>query len=183
MMRSTSTNSRCSYWLSVAFAGSETTRTAISQGLLALVENPVQTGLLRADPTRLAPTAAEEIIRWVTPIVYFRRTATRDIELHGTRIQENDPVVLFYMSANYDEAAVSDPYEFDVTRTPNPHVTFGGGGAHICLGAHLARLEIRVLLEELVEITHSIEPAGQAVRLRSNWVNGLKHLPVTVVPA
>jgi cholest-4-en-3-one 26-monooxygenase len=169
--------------LALAFAGSETTRTAISQGLLAFFEHPGQMDLLRANPLELAPTAAEEIIRWVTPIVYFRRTASRDIELHGTRIQENDPVVLFYLSANYDESIFADPYDFDITRYPNPHVAFGGGGAHMCLGAHLARLEIRVLLEELVKTTRSIEPAGPAIRLRSNWVNGLKHLPVTVVPS
>ena len=90
---------------------------------------------------------------------------------------------LFYLSANYDDSVFADPYEFDITRTPNPQVAFGGGGAHMCLGAHLARLEIRVLLEELARVTRSIEPAGPAVRLRSNWVNGLKHLPVTVVPA
>ena len=169
--------------LALAFAGSETTRTAISQGMHAFFEHPGQMDLLRSDPEGLAPTAAEEIIRWVTPIVYFRRTATRDVELRGMQIQENDPVVLFYLSANYDDSVFADPYEFDITRTPNPQVAFGGGGAHMCLGAHLARLEIRVLLEELARVTRSIEPAGAAVRLRSNWVNGLKHLPVTVVPA
>jgi len=167
--------------LALAFAGSETTRTAISQGLVALFDNPGQMELLRGDPKGLAASAAEEIIRWATPVVYFKRTATRDIELHDTKIRENDPVVLFYMSANYDETVFPEPYRFDISRSPNPHVSFGGGGAHMCLGAALARLEIRVLLEELVARTRSIEPAGPAVRLKSNWVNGIKHLPVTVV--
>ncbi len=167
--------------LALAFAGSETTRTAISQGLLALFENPDQMELLRDDPTGLAPTAAEEIIRWATPVVYFRRTATREIELHGTLIEEDDPVVLFYLSANYDGTVFSEPFRFDIGRSPNPHVSFGGGGAHMCLGAALARLEIRVLLEELVAMTRSITPTGPAVRLKSSWLNGIKHLPVTVV--
>ncbi len=167
--------------LALAFAGSETTRTAISQGLLALFENPDQMELLRDNPSGLAATAAEEIIRWATPVIYFRRTATRDVELHGTLIQENDPVVLFYMSANYDETVFSEPRRFDIGRSPNPHVSFGGGGAHMCLGAALARLEIRVLLEELVAMTRTISPTGPAVRLKSSWVNGIKHLPVTTV--
>ena len=97
------------------------------------------------------------------------------------RSREDDPVVLFYMSANYDESVFSEPNHFDVSRSPNPHLSFGGGGAHMCLGAALARLEIRVLLEELMAITRSIEPAGPAVRLKSNWVNGVKHLPVTII--
>jgi len=169
--------------LALTFAGSETTRTAISQGLLALLANPEQMARLRADIGALGPSAAEEIIRWATPIVYFRRTATRDVEVHGTLIRQDDPVVLFYISANYDESVFADPGTFDVTRSPNPHVSFGGGGPHMCLGAHLARLEIRVLLEELLARTSDIELAGPAVRLRSSWVNGLKHLPVTLVSA
>jgi cholest-4-en-3-one 26-monooxygenase len=166
--------------LALAFAGSETTRTAMSQGLLALLTNPEQMALLREDPQRLIPTATEEIIRWASPIIYFRRTATRDIEVHGTLIRQGDPVVLFYISANYDERVFENPRDFDVSRSPNPHVSFGGGGPHMCLGAHLARLEIRVLLEELMESTTSIELAGSPMRLRSSWVNGLKHLPIAV---
>ena len=167
--------------LALAFAGSETTRTAISQGLIALFDCPDQMASLRNDPSGLAPTAAEEIIRWATPVVYFKRTSTRDFELRGVQIRENDPVVLFYMSANYDESVFSEPHQFDISRSPNPHLSFGGGGAHMCLGAALARLEIRVLLEELMAMTRSIEPAGPAVRLKSSWVNGVKHLPVTMV--
>ena len=169
--------------LALAVAGSETTRTAISQGVLELLRRPDQMALLRAHPDDLLGSTAEEIIRWATPVVYFRRTATRDVELHGTLIRENDPVVLFYLSANYDESVFADPQVFDLTRSPNPHVSFGGGGPHFCLGAHLARLEIRVLLEELLAATGSIELAGEPDRLRSSWINGLKRLPVTVTPA
>jgi len=169
--------------LALAFAGSETTRTAISQGLLALLDHPDQMARLRANPGELVASAAEEIIRWASPIAYFRRTATRDLEIHGTPISEGDPVVLFYISANYDESVFLEPRAFDISRSPNPHVSFGGGGPHMCLGAHLARLEVRVLLEELLAATASIEPAGPPVRLRSSWVNGLKHLPVTAVAA
>jgi cholest-4-en-3-one 26-monooxygenase len=164
--------------LALAVAGNETTRTAISQGMLALLTNPDQMQQLRDNPQELMPTAADEIIRWASPIVYFRRTASRDIEMYGTTIRENDPVVLFYLSANYDDAVFEDPHRFDVTRTPNPHVSFGGGGPHYCLGAHLARLEIRVLFEELLAATDSIELAGTPDRLRSSWINGLKRLPV-----
>jgi cholest-4-en-3-one 26-monooxygenase len=169
--------------LALAVAGSETTRTAISQGVLELLRRPDQMALLRARPDDLLTSAAEEIIRWATPVVYFRRTATRDVELHGTVIREDDPVALFYLSANYDDTVFREPHTFDVTRSPNPHVSFGGGGPHFCLGAHLARLEIRVLLEELLAATRSIELDGEAVRLRSSWINGLKRLPVAVVPA
>jgi cholest-4-en-3-one 26-monooxygenase len=169
------------FMLALAVAGNETTRTAISQGVLALLNHPHQMLLLRENPDELLASAVDEIIRWATPIVYFRRTATRDVEMHGTLIRENDPVVLFYMSANYDETVFADPHRFDVTRSPNPHVSFGGGGAHFCLGAHLAQLEIRVLLDELISSTRSIVLEAPADRLRSSWVNGLKRLPVTVV--
>jgi len=165
--------------LALAVAGNETTRTAMSQGMLALLDNPDQMALLRSDPG-LASTAADEMIRWATPIVYFRRTATCDLELHGVTIRENDPVALYFMGANYDDQVFADPQRFDITRTPNPHVSFGGGGPHYCLGAHLARFEITVLLEELLAHTHAVDQAGEAQRLRSSWINGLKHLPVTV---
>ena len=165
--------------LALAVAGNETTRTAMSQGMLALLDNPDQMELLRSNP-ELAGSAADEMIRWSSPIVYFRRTAACDLELHGVTIQENDPVALYYLSANYDGNVFRDPCRFDITRSPNPHVSFGGGGPHHCLGAHLARLEITVLLEELLATTDSIERTGDPQRLRSSWINGLKHLPVTV---
>jgi cholest-4-en-3-one 26-monooxygenase len=166
--------------LALAVAGNETTRTAMSQGMLALINEPEQMALLRRDDTDLWNTAADEIIRFATPVVYFRRTATRDVELHGQLIRENDPVALYYLSANYDDTVFTDPQRFDVTRSPNPHVSFGGGGPHYCLGAHLARLEIRVMLEELFAATQRIELAGTPQRLRSSWLNGLKRLPVTI---
>ncbi len=165
--------------LALAVAGNETTRTAMSQGMLALLDHPEQMRLLRQD-AGLAATAADEMIRWSTPIVYFRRTATCDLELHGVTIREDDPVALYFLSANYDDEVFDDPLRFDVTRSPNPHLSFGGGGPHYCLGAHLARFEISVLLEELLVSTRSVVQAGDASRLRSSWINGLKHLPVTV---
>ena len=165
--------------LALAVAGNETTRTAMSQGMQALLDNPDQMAQLRSDPG-LAPTAADEIIRWSTPIIYFRRTATCDLELHGVTIRENDPVALYFMGANYDDQVFADPQRFDITRTPNPHLSFGGGGPHYCLGAHLARFEISVLLEELLSHTAGVDQAGDAIRLRSSWINGLKHLPVTL---
>jgi cholest-4-en-3-one 26-monooxygenase len=166
--------------LALAVAGNETTRTAISQGMLALLQNPEQMDLLRANTSEHISTAADEVIRYASPIGYFRRTATQDIELHGVTIRENDPVALYYISANYDDTVFADPMRFDITRTPNPHVSFGGGGPHYCLGAHLAKLEIKVLFEELLAATDSIELAGEPVRLRSSWINGLKRLPVRV---
>ena len=165
--------------LAFAVAGNETTRTAMSQGMLALLDNPEQMQLLRSN-RGLAGSAADEIIRWSSPIVYFRRTATCDLELHGITIRENDPVALYYLSANYDDTVFAHPERFDITRSPNPHVSFGGGGPHYCLGAHLARLEITVLLEELFATSASVERAGESARLRSSWINGLKHLPVAV---
>jgi cholest-4-en-3-one 26-monooxygenase len=165
--------------LALAVAGNETTRTAMSQGMLALLERPDQLQLLRDHPEHCG-AAADEIIRWSSPIIYFRRTATCDIELHGVTIKENDPVALYYLAANYDDTVFEQPHRFDVTRSPNPHVSFGGGGPHYCLGAHLAKLEITVLLEELLATTPAIAQAGDAQRLRSSWINGLKHLPVTV---
>ncbi len=165
--------------LALAVAGNETTRTAMSQGMLALLDRPEQMQLLRSN-RQLAGSAADEIIRWSSPIVYFRRTAACDIELQGVTIRENDPVALYYLSANYDDSVFADPYRLDITRSPNPHVSFGGGGPHYCLGAHLARLEITVLLDELLAGTRSIERAGEPARLRSSWINGLKHLPVAV---
>ena len=154
------------YFALLMIAGNETTRHTISHGMLALMENPDQLQLLKDDPT-LIPNATEEILRWATPVFHFRRTATRDVELHGQRIHEGDKVVTWYISANRDPETFPDPYRFDVTRAPNDHVTFGPGGPHFCLGAHLARLE-------------TIELTGQVERLRSNFVNGIKRMPVRV---
>ncbi|MGH8986728.1 MAG: cytochrome P450 [Acidimicrobiia bacterium] len=166
--------------LALSVAGNETTRNAISHGMHAVLENPDRMARLRADTPGLIDTAVEEMLRFATPVIRFRRTATRDVELHGTTLRENDPVVLFYTGANFDERVFDDPYRFDVGREPNPHVAFGGGGPHFCLGAHLAKLEIKLMFTELLDRTSSIELAGEPERLRSSFINGLKHLPVAL---
>jgi cytochrome P450 len=131
-------------------AGSETTRNAISGGVLALVENPEQLARLRSDPS-LIDTAVSEILRWTSPVSYFRRTATRDVEMHGQHIRAGDMVTFWHPSANRDEEVFERPFAFDVGRTPNDQVAFGGGGPHYCIGANLARREIQVMLECLLE--------------------------------
>jgi cytochrome P450 len=138
------------FFVILAIAGSETTRNALSQGLLALVDHPDQLAELRERP-ELLPAAAEEIIRWASPVLFFGRTATRDIELGGTAIAAGDRVVLWYPSANRDERAFVEPFRFDIHREPNHHVSFGGGGPHHCLGANLARKEVQLLLGALIE--------------------------------
>jgi cholest-4-en-3-one 26-monooxygenase len=169
--------------LALSVAGNETTRNAISHGMLALLEHPDEMARLRADTPRLIDRAVEETLRYATPVIRFRRTATRDVELHGVTIKEDDPVVLFYTGANFDDRVFPDPYRFDITRDPNPHVSFGGGGPHFCLGAHLAKLEIKLMFTELLARTESIELAGEPERLRSSFINGIKRLPVTLTPA
>jgi cytochrome P450 len=164
------------------FAGNETTRTGISQGILALMQHPEEFARLEADPS-LVPTAVDEILRYGTPIIYFRRTATRDTEIRGIPIQAGDRVALWYVSANFDEDVFEDPHRFDVARRPNPHVTFGRGGPHFCLGSFLAQLEIRILLEEILARGVRFELTGEPVRLSSNFINGFKSLPVRAVPA
>jgi cholest-4-en-3-one 26-monooxygenase len=167
--------------LLLAVAGNETTRNAISHGVNALIEHPDQWELLRDNPS-LVDSAVEEILRWSTPVNVFRRTATCDVELHGETIREGDSVAMFYASANRDERVFADPDRFDITRDPNPHVTFGGGGPHFCLGANLARLEMRTLFGELARRCERIEPTGEVTRLRSYFINGIKTLPVNLVP-
>jgi cholest-4-en-3-one 26-monooxygenase len=167
--------------LLLTVAGNETTRNAASGGMLAFFEHPDQWRRLLADPG-LLETAPDEIVRWVCPVNLFRRTALRDTELGGQPIAEGDKVVVFYASANRDEDVFADPYAFDVGRDPNPHIGFGGGGPHFCLGAHLARLELRVLFETLAGRMPDIRQAGEARRLRSNFINGIKELPVRFTP-
>ncbi|MFF0307841.1 cytochrome P450 [Streptosporangium sp. NPDC004379] len=165
--------------LLLVVAGNETTRNAASGGMLALFEHPEQWRRLVADPS-LAGTAADEIVRWVSPVNLFRRTATADTVIGEQEVREGDKVVVFYTSANRDEDVFADPGTFDIGRTPNPHIGFGGGGAHFCLGNHLAKLELRVLFEVLAERLPNLAQAGPARRLRSNFINGIKDLPVTV---
>jgi len=165
------------FFMLLTVAGNETTRNAAAGGILALFEHPDQWKRLIENPG-LIPTAAEEIVRWVSPVNMFRRTAMADTELGGKRITEGDKVVVFYTSANRDEAVFAEPEEFDVGRDPNPHVGFGGGGPHFCLGRHLAALELRVLLQALTERMPGIRLDGEPDRLRSNFINGIKHMPV-----
>ena len=167
----------CNFFQLLVFAGNETTRTAISNGLAAFMRNPEQLDALRNDPT-LIPQAVEEVLRYSTPVLHMRRTATTDTELHGVPIAAGDKVVLWYASANFDEAAFPDPLAFDVTRPMKPdHVSFGAFGPHHCLGAPLARLELRLLLEHLVRRNVRVEQTGEIVRTRSNFVNGVLSLP------
>jgi cytochrome P450 len=168
------------YFSVLMIAGNETTRHTISSGMLALMEHPDQLRLLQDEPERI-PVAVEEILRWATPVLHFRRTATRDVELGGQTIKTGDKVVTWYISANRDEDMFADPYTFDVTRQPNDHVTFGPGGPHFCLGAHLARLETKILFQELLPRLQSIELTGPARRIRSNFVNGIKSMPVRAI--
>jgi cytochrome P450 len=169
------------YFVLLATAGNETTRHTITHGLLALLEHPDQLARLRDDPA-LGKSAAEEMLRWATPVHHFRRTAAVDTELAGTEIRAGDKVTTWFGSGNRDETVFEDPDRFDVGRTPNPHMAFGPGGIHHCLGAHLARMEVRIAFEELLSRDVEFELAGPPERLRSNFFNGIKRLPVRVTP-
>lgn len=170
------------FMLLLAVAGNETTRNGISHGVLAFIEHPDQWQKLRNDPS-LVPTAVEEILRWGTPVNNFARTAVCDVELHGVSIKEGETVCMIYPSGNRDESVFANPDAFDITRNPNPHLTFGGGGPHFCLGSNLARLEMRILFEELVKRADSIEAIGDVRKLRSSFIHGIKSLPVHLNPA
>jgi cholest-4-en-3-one 26-monooxygenase len=165
------------FFILLILGGNETTRNAASGGMLAFFQHPEQWHRMLADPA-LIPSAAEEMVRWVSPINMFRRTATCETKLAGQTIAEGDKVVMFFTSANRDEDVFADPQEFDVGRDPNPHLGFGGGGPHFCLGRHLAALELRVLLRTIAERMPGITLAGEVSRLRSNSINGIKHMPV-----
>ena len=167
------------YFLLLVIAGNETTRHAISQAMLALIENQDQLKLLQEQP-ELIPSAVEELLRWASPVYHFRRTATRDVELSGTQIKADDKVVMWFASGNRDEAMFADPYRFDVTRTNIGHLTFGKGSPHVCLGNALARMEIRLMFTELIPRLASIELNGEVTRVRSNFINGIKKFPVRV---
>jgi len=163
-------------------AGNETTRIAIAQGVLAFCEHPDQWDRLRADPALLEP-ATEEVLRWTCPTHFMRRTATADAQLGGAPIRAGDKVVLWYVSGNRDASEFADPDTFDIGRSPNRHLSFGRGGPHLCLGAHLGRLEIRVVLAALARRVGAFELAGEPRRIRSNFTNGLRQLPVRIRPA
>jgi cytochrome P450 len=171
-----------SFFLLLVVAGNETTRNAISHGVLALTRYPEQRERWWADFDRLAPTAAEEIVRWASPVIYMRRRVTEDTELSGTKLAEGDKVTMWYCSANRDEDKFADPWTFDVARNPNPHQGFGGGGAHFCLGANLARREISVTFEELHRRIPDIVAIEEPTRLLSPFIHGIKRLTVAWTP-
>ena len=165
-----------SYYFLLVVAGNETTRNAMTGGLLALLEHPAEWRKLRADPA-LVDRAVEEVVRWTTPVIQFSRTATRDYTIRGTTIRKDQAVCLFYPSANRDEDVFADPFAFRVDREPNPHIGFGMG-EHVCLGAHLARLELRQAFAQLRERLERCELAGAVERVRSSFVGGIKHAPM-----
>jgi cytochrome P450 len=171
------------YFILLATAGNETTRHTITHGLLGLLEHPEELERLKraGDDLALRRSAAEEMLRWATPVHHFRRTATVDTELAGRRIKAGDKVTTWFTSGNRDESVFPDPDRFDIGRTPNRHMAFGPGGIHHCMGAHLAKMEVRIAFEELLARVDRIELAGPPERLRSNFFNGIKRLPVRVV--
>jgi len=160
-------------------AGNDTTRYSMVGGLVALLDHPQALAMVQERP-ELIPTAVEEMLRWTSVTMHFRRTATKDVEVHGRTIREGDKVALWWISGDFDERRFADPFRFDVTRDPNEHLAFGRGGPHRCIGEWLARVEIRVLLEELLPHLDRLRIVGPAQRLRSNFISGIKHLPVEV---
>jgi cytochrome P450 len=168
-----------SFFILLVVAGNETTRNAISHGIKLLTDNPDQRELLMDDFDARIPGAVEEIVRMATPVIQFRRTLTREHELNGHLFRPGEKVLLYYNSANRDAAVFDNPDTFDITRSPNPHVGFGGPGPHFCLGANLARREITVMFRELFTRVPSIRAIGEPDRLYSNFINGIKHLPFT----
>ncbi len=170
-------------FLLLVVAGNETTRQAIAHGMLTLMEHRDEWERMCADPKLAWETGADEILRWSTPVLHFRRTATADVELRGQRIRAGDKVVVWYASANFDEDVFDDPLRFDVGRRPNRHLTFGGGGPHYCLGAPLAKLEVQVMFDELLPRLADMELTGPVRRVRSNFTNALKSMPVRATRA
>jgi cholest-4-en-3-one 26-monooxygenase len=158
--------------VTLGIAGNETTRNSITQGMMAFTDHPDQWELFKAQRPK---TATDEIIRWATPITAFQRTALEDTELGGVRITKGQRLALFYRSANFDEEIFADPYTFDILRNPNPHLGFGGTGAHYCIGANLARMTIDVMFNAIADHLPALAPAGDPERLRSSFINGIKH--------
>jgi cholest-4-en-3-one 26-monooxygenase len=165
------------FFLLLTVAGNETTRNLISGAMAAFFDNPDQWEMLRNDRS-LLPSAVEEMLRYVSPVMNFRRQTTLPFEIGGQRIEEDTKVVFFHISANRDEAVFEDPQRFDITRDPNPHMAFGAGGPHFCLGANLARMEIRVMFEHVLDRMPDISLDGEVQRLQSPFINGVKHIPV-----
>ncbi|MCX6510390.1 MAG: cytochrome P450 [Actinobacteria bacterium] len=171
-----------SFFILLSVAGHETTRTALNHGITHLSQNPDQRALFLADIEGVMSTTVEEIVRYASPVVWMRRTLTQNYVLSGHEFHQGDKVIMFYGSANRDEAVFADPDTFNVLRDPNPHVGFGGPGPHFCLGAHLARREIALMFRELYTRLPDLELAGPPVQLRSSFINGVKSLPISFTP-
>jgi cytochrome P450 len=170
---------RGTFFLLLLIAGNETTRHSLTQTLLVFADHPRLLQRLRDDPA-LIDSAVEEALRWACPQIHFRRTATEDVELRGETIHSGDKVVTWYAAANFDPEPFPDPRRFDIARAPNRHVTFGGGGPHLCLGQWMARLEVRAMIEALSARVERVERAGEVERIRSNFINGIKRAPVVL---
>jgi cholest-4-en-3-one 26-monooxygenase len=170
------------FFLLLAVAGNETTRNATAHGMKALIDNRDQFEKLQANPELLA-SAIEEILRWATPVLHFRRTALEDYELGGKQIRPGDKVVMWHISANRDETVFDEPFRFDIERSPNEHIAFGGGGPHFCLGANLARMELRLIFAEILRRIPDVTLDGEVEYLRSNFIGGIKHMPVRYTAA
>ncbi|MCU0272152.1 MAG: cytochrome P450, partial [Acidimicrobiales bacterium] len=170
------------FMLLLTVAGNETTRNTTSWGMHALLNNPDQLAYLQEDVDGRLDTAIEEILRWASPVLHFRRTATADTQIGDKAIKAGDKVVIWHISANRDEDVFADPFRFDVSRDPNDHIAFGGGGPHFCLGANLARMELRLIFREIVTRIPDMKIAGDVSFLRSNFIGGVKHMPVTFTP-
>ena len=170
------------FFMLLIVAGNETTRNLMSGAMVAFFDHPDQWEKLRQDRS-LLPSAVEEMLRFVTPVMHFRRTVVADTELGGQALQEGDKIVFWHTSANRDEAVFTDPDTFDIARSPNNHMAFGGGGPHFCLGANLARMEIMVMFDRLLDRIPDIRLDGEVQRLQSNFINGTKHIPVAFAPS
>ncbi len=167
------------FFSTLAAAGSETSRNGIAHGVWLLDQHPDEKARLLADPEAVFPTAVEEIVRYASPVMHMRRNVAHDTELAGQPLAAGDRVVIWYRSANHDETVFDDPQRFDVTRTPNDHLGYGAGGPHFCLGAHLARMEIRIALEELYRRFPDLAVDGEPERIAMRQINGIKSLPVS----
>ncbi|MBU6328486.1 MAG: cytochrome P450 [Acidobacteria bacterium] len=170
------------FMMLLTVAGNETTRNTTSWGMWALMQNPDQYAALTGDIDGKLDRAIEEILRWATPVYHFRRTTTVDTEIHGQEIKAGEKVVMWHISANRDEKVFEDPYRFDIDRFPNEHIAFGGGGQHFCLGANLARMELKLIFREIMERIPDMRLAGDVEMLRSNFIGGVKHMPVSFTP-
>ena len=171
-----------SFFVLLVVAGNETTRNSISHGMKALTDHPDQLARLQSDFENLAPGAVEEIVRWASPVIFMRRTTTQACELGGQKLEEGEKVCLFYNSGNRDETLFENPYAFDIARTPNEHIGFGGPGPHFCLGANLARREITVFFRELFKHLPDLRITGEPDRLASNFIHGIKHMDCEFTP-